>query len=123
MRQSNVGEIVKTTGIGREHPQRLGQVVSIDLVTAFRAGFRAGANQHAVGHRMANDLCRVNNGPASAIVDLASNLVRGPAIFGGPMIRPAFRDLRVRHIHHGGERPQIRDDRDVLRSRRQGIES
>src|ERR1039458_4753836 len=63
MRQSNVG-VVKTTGIRREHPQRLGPVVSIDLATAFRAGLRTDANQHAVGHRMANDFCRVNNGPA-----------------------------------------------------------
>jgi hypothetical protein len=53
----------------------------------------------------------VNDGTASAIVDLASDLVRGPTVSEGSAIRPAFRDLCFRHIHHGGERPQIRDDR------------
>jgi hypothetical protein len=40
----------------------LGQVVPLERATAFRAGLRADANQHAVRHRMPNDVRAMTDG-------------------------------------------------------------
>src|ERR1035438_2030777 len=60
--QNHVVEIAKTAGIGREDPECLGQVVPLERATAFRAGLRADANQHAVRHRMPNDVRAMTDG-------------------------------------------------------------
>ena len=72
MRQSKVGEIVKTTGIRSEHPQRLGLVVTIDFATAFLAGLGDDANaaRHQGTEWPTISDC-VDDGAAAAIVDFA----------------------------------------------------
>ncbi len=91
MFQNQVGEVVETTGIGREHPQRSRLVVPINLATAFRAGLGAEANQYAVRHGMADDVRAMSDGATAAIVNLASYLICGPVVLRGPAVRPALR--------------------------------